>query len=142
MATWSRLTALAAAFDAVRSDLVVFSDERGRELFDVPDAPRPDPARHVPVRFLPEYDNVLLSHADRTRFVDRDVRALYPPGRLGRGHVLVDGMLRATWTVGNGRVEVLHVELPRRDRDDVVQAATELSALLELEREPALSGVD
>jgi hypothetical protein len=142
MATWSRLTGLAAAFDAVRSDLRVFRDERGRELFDVPDAPRPDPARHVPVRFLPEYDNVLLSHADRTRFVDRDVRALYPPGRLGRGHVLVDGMLRATWTVGNGRVEVLHVELPRSDRDDVLHAATELSALFELEREPNLTGVD
>ena len=142
MATWSRLTGLAAAFDAVKSDLVVFRDERGRDLFDVPDAPRPDPERHAPVRFLPEYDNVLLSHADRTRFGDRDVRALYPPGRLGRGHVLVDGMLRATWIVDNGRVEVLHLDLARRDRDEVRHAAIEVSALLELEREPGLRGVD
>jgi hypothetical protein len=142
MATWSRLTGLAAAFDAVKSDLVVLRDERGRDLFDVPEAPRPDPARHAPVRFLPEYDNVLLSHADRARFLDRDVGALHPPGRLGRGHVLVDGMLRATWIVDNGRVEVLHVELPRRDRDEVHHAAVEVSALLELEREPDLTGVD
>jgi hypothetical protein len=142
MATWSRLTGLGAAFEAVKSDLVVFADERGRELFDVPDAARPDPATPAPVRFLPEYDNVLLSHADRSRFVDRDVRALYPPGRLGRGHVLVDGMLRATWIVGDGRVEVLHLELARRDRDEVRNAGIELAALLDLEGEPNLSGVD
>jgi hypothetical protein len=142
MATWSRLTGLAAAFDAVKPDLMVCRDERGRELFEVPDAPRPDPARHVPVRFLPEYDNVLLSHADRARFFDRDVSALYPPGRLGRGHVLVDGMVRGTWIVGDGRLDVLHLEMPRRELDEVRLAATDLSALFELEREPDLSGVD
>ena len=142
MATWSRLTGLGAAFEAVKSDLVVFADERGRELFDVPDAARPDPATPAPVRFLPEYDNVLLSHADRSRFVDRDVRALYPAGRLGRGHVLVDGMLRATWIVGDGRVEVLHLEQAPREREQVRNAAIKTSALLDLEGEPSLSGVD
>jgi hypothetical protein len=142
MATWSRLTGLAAAFDAARSELVVFRDERGRELFDVGDAPRPEPATDAPVRFLPEYDNVLLAHADRSRFVDRDLRALYPPGRLGRGHVLVDGMLRATWIVADHRVEVLHLDLSPRDRDELRHGATEVSALLELDREPELSSVD
>jgi hypothetical protein len=142
MATWSRLTGLASAFDAVKSELVMFSDERGRRFFDVPDAPRPDAATHAPVRFLPEYDNVLLSHADRSRFVDKNVSTLYPPSRLGRGHVLVDGMLRATWIVGDDRLDVLHLELSRRDRDEVRDAATELSPLFELEREPVLTGVD
>jgi DNA glycosylase AlkZ-like len=142
MATWSRLTGLSSAFDAIRGDLVEFADQRGRAHFDVANAPRPDPSTPAPVRFLPEYDNLLLAHADRARFFDRDVSALYPPGRLGRGHVLVDGMVRGTWIVGNGRLEVLHLELPRRDRDEVRHVATELSALLELEREPDLSGVD
>ena len=139
MATWSRLKGLAAAFDVARADLVQLSDERGRTYFDLPDAPRPDVSTPAPVRFLPEYDNVLLSHADRTRFVDRDVRELYPPGRLGRGHVLVDGMLRGTWIVEGDHIDVLHVELSRSDRDDVRDEAARLSALLEVERAPELT---
>jgi hypothetical protein len=138
MATWSRLTGLAAAFDEVRSQLVTFADERGRELFDLPDAPRPGPSTPAPVRFLPEYDNVLLSHDDRSRFVDTDVAPLYPPGRLGRGHVLVDGMLRATWIVTDGRIEVLHLELPAHHLDEVAHLARELSALYGLNAEPRL----
>jgi hypothetical protein len=74
---WSRLAgfrpeALSQLVDGLRPRLLVFRDERGRELFDLPDAPRPDPAAPAPPRFLPEYDNALLSHADRSRFhVDR-----------------------------------------------------------------------
>jgi hypothetical protein len=138
MATWSRLTGLAAAFESVRSDLVTFHDDRGRELFDLPHSPRPDPSTPSPVRFLPEYDNVLLSHADRSRFVDADMSLLYPPGRLGRGHVLVDGMLRATWIVTDGRIDVLHVELSARQRQDVAEMAGELSVLLDLTADPRL----
>jgi hypothetical protein len=138
MATWSRLTGLAAAFESVGSELVTFSDERGRELFDLPDSPRPNSSTPAPIRFLPEYDNVLLSHADRSRFVDADVSRLYPPGRLGRGHVLVDGMLRATWIVADGRIDVLHLELPARDLHDVAETAGKLSALLGLGADPRL----
>jgi hypothetical protein len=141
MATWSRLKGLAPVFDSVRDQLVEFVDERGRTYFDLADAPRPDPDTRAPVRFLPEYDNVLLWHADRSRFTDGDVRALYPPGRLGRGHVLVDGMLRGTWIVDGDHLEVLHLELSRADRDDVHDEAVKLSRLLELVSPPTLSGV-
>src|SRR5919107_705431 len=67
--TWSGLTRLGEALERLRSRLRTFSDEGGKELFDLPDAPRPDPATPAPVRLLGEYDNVLLGHADRRRMI-------------------------------------------------------------------------
>ncbi|WP_413767809.1 winged helix DNA-binding domain-containing protein [Rhodococcus pyridinivorans] len=72
--TWCGLTRLAEIVDRLRPQLVVFRDERGAELFDLPDAPRPDPSAAAPVRILAPFDNVLLSHADRTRFVSEEHR--------------------------------------------------------------------
>ena len=80
---------------------MAFPDERGRELLDLPDAPRPDPDTPAPVRFLPEYDNVLLSHADRSRFgADERVTALFGERPIGLGAVLVDGRVQGAWHVG------------------------------------------
>ncbi len=79
---------------------MTFLDEHGRELFDLPDAPRPDPDVPAPVRFLGEYDNALLGHADRRRIIPEDFpwRAMLGPGRLV-SNLLVDGTLRATWWI-------------------------------------------
>jgi hypothetical protein len=96
--TWARLTGLREVFDRLRPQLAVFEDERGRELFDMPDAPRPDPDTPAPPRFLPEYDNVLLAHADRTRFVDDDTRRRIQAEGLAIGSLLVDGTAGGTWT--------------------------------------------
>jgi hypothetical protein len=76
----------------------------GRELLDLPDAPRPDPDTPAPPRFLPEYDNVLLSHADPSRIIpDRRTLPL-PPGLGGsNGTVLIDGFWRATWKITRQR---------------------------------------
>jgi hypothetical protein len=79
---------------------VAFRDESGRELFDLPDAPRPGGDVAAPVRFLGEFDNVLLGHADRTRIIPTDFpwAAMLAPGRFVN-NLLVDGILRATWWI-------------------------------------------
>src|SRR5437773_3021765 len=70
IATWSWLTAVREIVDRLRPVLRVFRAERGGELFDLEDATLPDPETPAPVRFLPEYDNIALSHADRGRITD------------------------------------------------------------------------
>jgi hypothetical protein len=99
VAAWCRLTGLREVVDRLAPRLRAFRDERGRELWDLPDAPRPDPDTPAPVRFLPEYDNALLSHADRTRFQPVGAFAVEPPVK---GTVLHDGVVRAVWHPGAG----------------------------------------
>jgi hypothetical protein len=72
---WCGLTRLSEIFERLRPELVTFRDERGIELFDLPDAPRPDPSTPAPARILAQFDNVLLSHADRRRFISDEHRA-------------------------------------------------------------------
>lgn len=132
---WSRLTGLRVAFERLRDQLVTFRDERGRELFDLPGAPRPDPDTPAPTRFLPEYDNVLLAHADRTRFVEDDLRRQVSDERLVVGSVLVDGRAGATWTtVGDRQGSILRirplVELTAAQRDEVADEGTRFLAFL------------
>lgn len=96
VAAWCRLTGLREVVERLRPRLRTFRDASGRELFDLPEAPRPGPDVPAPTRFLPEYDNVLLSHADRSRFAARDARGRAGPGRV-HGSVLHDGTLAALW---------------------------------------------
>jgi hypothetical protein len=106
--TWSGLTRLGEVFDALRPRLRTFRDEDGRELFDLPDAPRPDADTPAPVRFLPDFDNVLLSHADRSRFGAGPTGwDLWQRERVVPGFVLVDGEVRATWSVARERDRAL-----------------------------------
>jgi hypothetical protein len=128
--TWSRLPALREVFESERPRLRTFRDERGRELFDVPRAPIVDRETPAPVRFLPEYDNVLLSHQDRSRVVP-DGAPVW--GGRGGGTVLVFGFLGARWRVPNGteRVEVEPVRrLTRAERDEVAAEGRRLARFL------------
>jgi hypothetical protein len=97
---WSGLTKLKDVFERLRPRLLTFRDEQGKELFDLPDAPRPQPEEPAPVRFLGEYDNILLGHADRRRIIPADFPwpAMLADGRFVN-NLLVDGILRATWWI-------------------------------------------
>lgn len=98
--TWCGLTRLAEVFDRLRPDLVVLRDGSGRELFDLPDAPRPDEDVPAPPRFLYDFDNLLLSHADRTRVISDDQPRQRHPGAGGTPQlVLVDGFTAGAWRV-------------------------------------------
>ena len=97
MRAWSGL-ALRPVFEELRPRLATFRDEHGIELFDLPGSPRPGAAAEAPVRFLPDYDNILLAHADRTRIMAPGQHlGLFSSNGIMKGSVLVDGFVRAGW---------------------------------------------
>ncbi|WP_068898012.1 winged helix DNA-binding domain-containing protein [Planomonospora sphaerica] len=125
---WCGLAGLPAAVSAMRGELVTFRDERGRELLDLPDAPRPDPDTPAPVRFLPAFDNALLGYHDRTRIVDDAHRGL---SVAGARVVLVDGRVAATWTTEADVVIVTPLRrLSRSDHAAVAEEGRSLASFL------------
>jgi hypothetical protein len=104
MQTWSGLPKLKEVFEMLRPKLVSYRDEQGVELFDlpemIPEMSLPAPDTPAPVRFLPEFDNLLLSHSNRTRVVaDQYRKQVYLPGLRVSATILVDGFVRGAWKV-------------------------------------------
>lgn len=102
---WSGLRATAEVLEELRPRLRVFRGPTGsRELFDLPDAPRPDPDVPAPPRYLPEFDNLVLAHADRRRLIADEHRgALVTKNLRVRASFLWDGVVRGTWTTSTTR---------------------------------------
>ena len=97
---WSGLTGGRALFDELRPKLVTFEGERKRELFDLPDAPRPEEDVEAPVRFLPEFDNLLLAHDDRARIISAEHQPRVATKNLRiLATFLVDGSVAGTWSI-------------------------------------------
>lgn len=132
---WSGLTRLSEVVNRLRPSLRTLRDEQGRELFDVPRGPLPDPDMPAPPRFLPEYDNILLSHADRTRIVDDIHRTSLIEANRAAPTVLIDGFVAATWRIETkGSHTALTVRpfarIGARDRSDVQEEGERLAAFL------------
>jgi len=101
---WSGLTSLNAVFERLRPRLRSFRTDGGPELFDLPDAPRPRADVVAPPRFLPEFDNVLLAHVDRSRILPTEHRrSVFTTAGLMSGTVLIDGFVRGRWTIQRAR---------------------------------------
>lgn len=149
---WSGLTKLKETVQALRGELRVFKDEKGIELFDLPDAPLPPEETSAPVRFIPEYDNLIISHADRRRILPEAHRTkvFLSAGRV-RATFLVDGMVAGTWKLeremkkaGRGMQKTTRATLviepfePLRAQDEaeLVEEGERLVTFIEEEAEP------
>ncbi|MEU9366212.1 winged helix DNA-binding domain-containing protein [Streptomyces avermitilis] len=131
MQTWAGLTRLRDAFERLRPQLVTFRDEHGVELFDLPDAPRPAADTPAPPRFLPEFDNLLLSHADRSRVVPAGLKGRTWAGNQAYRTLLVDGFLAGVWRLDEGALTIEPFgTLTRDQRQEVVQEGERMLAVM------------
>ena len=136
---WCWLTRLGPIVEKLRPQLRTFRDENGKELFDVPDGPLPDPDTPAPPRFLPTYDNIVLSHKDRSRIIGDPTEWAVDGGQFDeiflRGSILVDGFVHSGWRVERDRDRATLVVMPARpwasgERDAVADEAERLLAFL------------
>jgi hypothetical protein len=129
--TWSGLSRLGEVVE--RLDLTHFKSEGGQTLYDIPDAPRPDPDTPAPLRLVAPFDNILLSHANRTRVISDEHRKRLFSGRNGvfPGTVLVDGFVAATWElIGKNESTSMrvhpYIKLKRGTLDTVISEGNRL----------------
>jgi hypothetical protein len=135
--TWSGLSGLKLAFEELRPKLQTFRDDRGRELFDLPKAPLPPEDTPAPVRFLPDYDNLILAHDDRTRLMAKEHRSKISTSNLRiLPTFLVDGFVAGTWKLEEKKKSAtLIIEpfaaLPKKARDELSTEGKELAQFVE-----------
>jgi hypothetical protein len=126
-----RVGDIAPGLELLEGQLRRFVDEEGRELLDLPRAPRPPADTPAPVRFLPRWDALLLSHANRTRVLPHEYRPHVITGGWIHPTFLVDGVVAGIWRPKGGRVELEpFAPLPPRVRRELEDEARRLEAFL------------
>ena len=134
--TWSGLTGLRDPITKMRHELRTFVDESGKELFDLPDQPLPAADTPAPPRFLPEFDNLLVAYADRTRVIANTHRPhVFGSAGLIKPTFLVDGFVAGTWKLeADRRTATVSVQpfatLAATDRDELFAEAERLMCFL------------
>jgi hypothetical protein len=95
---WSALTGVAEIIEKLRPQLRAFRGPTGAELFDLSDSEKTDDDTPPPPRFLPFYENALLSYADRSRMIPAEHGR-----RISMACVLIRGFVRAQWKIERQR---------------------------------------
>jgi hypothetical protein len=140
---WSGMRDLRPVFEKLRPKLVTFRDERKRELFDLPKAPRPDEDTPAPVRFLPDYDNISLAHDDRSRIIADEHRGkLVTKNLIVLGGFTVDGFIAGTWRVtvkkNAATLELAPFgKIPKGAANEIVAEGQKLLRFVEPDAEPS-----
>ncbi|MBF6330446.1 winged helix DNA-binding domain-containing protein [Nocardia transvalensis] len=141
--TWSKLLGIKEAMARLGDRVRTYTDERGRTLYDAADAELADPDQPAPVRYLGWYDNIVLSHQDRSRIVPD---AAAPPLQYLATQVspiLVDGYLSGIYKIFTDRTRARLRIVPGRtwsaaERKDVEAEGLALLGFLEADREPSI----
>jgi uncharacterized protein YcaQ len=123
-----RVSDVGPGLELLDGELQRFVDEEGRELLDLPRAKRPTADTRAPVRFLPKWDALLLSHADRTRVLPEEYRSVVITGGWVHPTFLVDGLVAGRWRFEDGKVKTEpFAPLPRRVRRELEEEACRLA---------------
>ncbi|MFE3451695.1 winged helix DNA-binding domain-containing protein [Nonomuraea sp. NPDC059194] len=101
---WSGLTRLREVVE--RMPLRRYTDEAGRDLYDLPDAELTPEDTPAPVRFLPYFDNLVLAYDDRTRMMADEHRKQVCVGAVTNPVVLVDGYVAGMWWLTGAGLEI------------------------------------
>ena len=134
--TWSGRIRLNESVEEIKPELRIFRDENDNELLDLPDAPLPSGDTPAPPRFVPDYDNLVLSHADRGRVIsDEHRKKVFLSSARVRATFLIDGFVRGAWKVEKTRrAATLVIEpferLSRGDRDALSEEGERLIRFL------------
>jgi winged helix DNA-binding protein len=134
--TWLGMK-LKETFEKLRPELQTYRGEGRTELFDLPGAPLPAEDVPAPARFLPEYDNLLLSHSNRSRVIADEYRSkVYLPGLRVAATILVDGFVRGAWKIEKTKTAVTLViepfdKLTKKDRAALTEEGERLVRFVE-----------
>jgi len=135
IATWSsvRVPHIRAALARIK-DVRRFTDDRGRELFDLARAPRPVADTDAPARFLARFDAAILGHAapERVRILPEPYRKQVIFSAEVWPTFLVDGFVAGRWTIAvRPKETILELKpfgkLSRTDRGALVEEGEKLA---------------
>ncbi|WP_234293169.1 winged helix DNA-binding domain-containing protein [Fictibacillus sp. FJAT-27399] len=129
---WSGFTQIHEVIEKIKPHLEIFFDEDGNELLDVPNAEFPDVDTPVPVRFLAEFDNILLSHKNRARIIADEYRSrVFTVNGIIKATFLIDGFVYGLWRIKSQRNSTTLIIEPFKplsqiEKDELVFEGTKL----------------